>query len=474
MTDPLAAGKDELDGLHANTQVPKLIGAARIYEFTGDAYYRDAASEFWTGVVHDRSFAQGGNSDHEHFFPADKSRDNLSTATAETCNVYNMLKLTKELFQLSPTREGADYYERALFNQILGGVDPKRGMSTYFQSLRPGGFKVYSDPTHAFWCCVGSGMEKKPARYADALGVNHFIPSTLDWADKGVTLRQETKYPDEPTTTLTVGVKRPTRLALKLRVPAWVSGDPTLSVNGENTTPKIEEGYATVDRGWKDGDSVTWTVPMAVRTEPLEDAPDLIAFLYGPVTLAGQLGTEGLDKVDFYLGGHDQNEYGTYPAPPVPMLVGGPADLAAKLRKVPDAADPLTFEIPTAEGGSVRLRPFAETHFVGYTVYWQTFPDQAGYDAEKGRLAEVAEAVRQLDARTVDLVRIGEQQPEVDHDLKGERSQSGGGDGHWRDARDGGYFQYAVKVDPGTKNELRVSYFGSDGGVFGLRVVRGE
>ena len=233
-----------------------------------------------------------------------------------------MLRLTKELFQLEPSRGAADYYERALFNQILGGVDPRRGMFTYFQSLRPGGFKVYSDPTHAFWCCVGTGMEN-PARYAesiyfrsdDALWVNLFVASELAWKDRGVTLRQETQYPDEPATTLTVGVEKPTRFALKLRVPAWVSGEPTLAINGEQSTPRIEDGYATIDREWNDGDKVEWTVPMAVRTEPLEGAADLVAFLYGPVTLAGQLGTEGLDKVDWYLGGHDQNKYGTYPAP---------------------------------------------------------------------------------------------------------------------------------------------------------------
>ena len=470
--DPLAAGRDELDGLHANTQVPKLIAAARIYELTGDAYYRDAAREFWTSVVGDRTYAQGGNSDHEHFFPADKTRQSLSTATAETCNVYNMLKLTKELFQLSPSRDEADFYERALFNQILGGVDPKRGMFTYFQSLRPGGFKVYSDPTHAFWCCVGTGMEN-PARYAeaiyfrsdDALWVNLFVPSTLDWREKGVALRQETQYPDEPTTTLTVGVEKPTRFALKLRVPAWVHGEPALTINGRPSTPKIEDGYATIEREWRDGDAVTWAVPMAVRAEPLEDAPDLLAFLYGPVTLAGQLGTEGLDQVEWYLDGHDQNKYATYPAPAVPMLVGAPAELAARVEKVADAPDPLTFSMPTAGGGAVTLRPFAQTHFVRYTVYWQTFPDQAGYDAEKGRLAQIAQAARRLDARTVDLVRIGEQQPEVDHRLQSLRSESGGGgDGRWRDARDGGFFQYEVKIDPDTKNELRVSYFGSDGG----------
>ena len=450
--DPLADGKDQLDGLHANTQVPKLVAAARIYELTGDAYYRDAANEFWTSVVADRTYAQGGNSDHEHFFPPGQSHEHLTAATAETCNVYNMLRLTKELFQLEPSRGAADYYERALFNQILGGVDPRRGMFTYFQSLRPGGFKVYSDPTAAFWCCVGTGMEN-PARYAeaiyfrsdDALWVNLFVASELAWKDRGVTLRQETQYPDEPTTTLTVGAKQPTRFALKLRVPAWVSGEPKLGVNGEPATPQIADGYATIDREWKDGDKVEWAVPMAVRTEPL---------------------TSGLDNVDFYLGDHAQKQYASAPVPDVPSLIGPAARVAASARRTGGDGDPLAFELPTADGGTVTLRPFAATHFVRYTVYWHVFADTAAYAAQHDRLAAAAEARRQLNARTVDTVRPGEQQPEADHRFRGERSVSGAAfGGHWRDARDGGFFEYEMRLDPAAAgHELRVQYWGGDGG----------
>ena len=471
--DPLAAGQDKLDGLHANTQVPKVIGTARLYELTGDAHYRDAARQFWDEVVGRRTYAQGGNSDYEHFFPPGQSHEHLTGATAETCNVYNMLRLTKELFQLEPSRGAADYYERALFNQILGGVDPRRGMFTYFQSLRPGGFKVYSDPTAAFWCCVGTGMEN-PARYAeaiyfrsdDALWVNLFVASELAWKDRGVTLRQETQYPDEPTTTLTVGVEKPTRFALKLRVPAWVSGEPKLSVNGEQATPQIADGYATIDREWKDGDKVEWTVPMAVRTEPLEGAADEVALVYGPSVLAGQLGTSGLDNVDFYLGDHAQKQYASAPVPDVPSLIGPAARVAASARRTGGDGDPLAFELPTADGGTVTLRPFAATHFVRYTVYWHVFADTAAYAAQHDRLAAAAEARRQLNARTVDTVRPGEQQPEADHRFRGERSVSGAAfGGHWRDARDGGFFEYEMRLDPAAAgHELRVQYWGGDGG----------
>lgn len=461
---PLAAGRDELSGLHANTQVPKLIGYERLYQLTGDAPYHAAAETFWHTVVANRTYAQGGNSDHEHFFPPERTRDNLSTATAETCNVYNMLRLTKQRFALAPSRDSADFYERALFNQILGSQDPKRGMFTYFQSLRPGGFKVYSDPENAMWCCVGTGMENH-ARYgeaiyfrsADALWVNLFIASEAAWKDKGVRVTQTTRFPDEPTTRLTFAAERPTEFALKLRVPGWVAGEPTLKVNGASVEPRVEDGYAVVKRMWNDGDAVEWTTPMAVRAEALHAAPDMLAFRYGPVTLAADLGTDGLDGVQWYLGGHEQNKYKAHPAPDVAPLVGSTDELIARARPT---GEPLTF---TLDGFT--LRPFARTHFTRYTVYFQTYPDVPTYRAAEAKVAAAREAARQLDARTVDVVRVGEQQPEVDHAYVGQNSFSGPGSaGPWRDARDGGFFQYTMSVDAVAANELRVTYFGSDGG----------
>ena len=284
--DPLAAGVDHLTGLHANTQVPKLIGAARIADLTGDDYYGHAAAFFWQAVAGRRSFATGGNGDSEHFFDPAQAGRHLTQCTAETCNVYNMLKLTRDLYVRDPRPEYADYAERALFNQMLGGVDPKRGMFTYHQSLRPGGFKIYSDPTNAFWCCVGTGMEN-PARYGDAiyfhspdgaaeptLTVSQFIPSTVTWGD--VTVKQETRYPDDGLVKLTVRAKRPTRFTLRLREPDWALSGGGCSVTvpepatGAISSQDNTRHLLSVERTWADGDVVTFTIPLAVRTEPLE------------------------------------------------------------------------------------------------------------------------------------------------------------------------------------------------------------
>ena len=483
VTDPLAEGEDRLDGLHANTQVPKVIAAARLYALAGDDYYRRVADTFWTSVVRDRTFAQGGNSDHEHFFPPAKTGQNLSDNSAETCNVYNMLKLTGDLFELHPTRAAADYYERALYNQILGSQDPRRGMVTYYQPLRGGGRKTYSSPFDSWWCCTGTGMENH-ARYgaavyfhkADALWVNGFLPSVLTWADKGLTLRQETDYPRGETTRLTLALERPTRLALKLRVPAWADAEPALVVNGEPQSPELRDGYATLEREWQDGDAVTWTVPMAVRAEALTGDSTKIALLYGPVTLAADLGDGGRSEASYFEGGGDENADPAAASPEVPVLVGTPADVAAGVVRV-EGDRPLTFR--TAGSGrpdDVTLRPFADTHFTRYSVYFDTLPDEAAWDARKAGIAAEQDRARRLALRTIDEVRPGEQQPEVDHAYRGERSQTGGlNDGKWRDARDGGFFQYDVRVDPTAANELLVMYWGSDEGnrVFDV-VVDGE
>ena len=471
VVDPLAAGRDRLDGLHANTQVPKLIGAARIYDLTGDAYYGRAAAFFWQAVVADRTWATGGNGDFEHFFPPATSAAHLSACTAETCNVYNMLKLTRALFAEHPRAEYADYYERAVFNQILGSQDPRRGMVTYHQSLRPGGFKVYSSPTDSFWCCVGTGMENH-ARYGDAiyfhdrgsLWVNLFVASELTWADRGIVVRQATKFPDEPTTKLTVTAKEATQLTLNLRVPAWVAGPPIVKVNGRPVDAKPADGYLSVARQWSTGDTVEYTTPMAVHTESLPGAPDEVAFLYGPVVLAADLGASGLEPVHFYAVDHDENFYANYPTVPVPALVGSPADLAAAVKPV--AGEPLTFRTTgIAQPGDVTLRPYSRTHYVRYSVYFKDYATTADYDRRQAEVAAAAEARHKLDARTVDDVQVGDEQSERDHGYAGRQSRTGPHLARrWRDAVGDGYFEYAVKVPADGPAELMATYWGGDDG----------
>jgi DUF1680 family protein len=201
--DLLARGVDPLNRLHANTQIPKMIGAAREYELTGEKRYRDIASFFWDRVSNHRSYVIGGHSDGEDFFPPETFSKHLGVSSTETCNTYNMLKLSRKLFSWSPSAETMDFYERGLYNHILASQDPATGMMCYYVPLKPGAFKTYSKPEDSFWCCTGTGMENH-AKYPDtiyfhddqSLYINLFIASELNWREKGLTLRQETRFPE--------------------------------------------------------------------------------------------------------------------------------------------------------------------------------------------------------------------------------------------------------------------------------------
>ena len=296
--DPLVVGRDELPGKHANTQIPKVIGAARGYEVADQREGRPIAENFWKTVVHNHSWVIGGNSEGEFFFPPKSASKHLSASTAETCNTYNMLRLTERLFGWNQQVEYADFQERALYNHILASQEPKQGMFTYFMSMQPGHYKTYSTPHDSFWCCVGSGMENHTKYGAaiyfhasDALYVNLFIPSRLRWRERGLELEQRTDYPRENRTSLIVAKAPAGSLALRVRVPTWASGNATLTLNGKTLAVDTEPGrYATVQREWNKGDVLDVTIPTSVRAEPLHGSADQFAFVYGPVVLAGDVG----------------------------------------------------------------------------------------------------------------------------------------------------------------------------------------
>ena len=246
---PLVQGRDTLDGLHSNTQIPKVIGFNRLYELTGQQDYGAASRFFWRTVVAQRTFATGGNGDREHFFPPAEFLQHLGSAkTMETCCTYNMLKLTRSLFALDASAVYADYYERALYNSILASQDPDSGMMTYFQPTRPGYLKLYCTPTDSFWCCTGSGMENH-AKYgdsiyfheADTLYINLFIPSTLAWREKGLTITQTTRFPDEDSTRLHLTSQKPINLTLNIRQPSWCRAM-TITVNGRRRATSHQPG----------------------------------------------------------------------------------------------------------------------------------------------------------------------------------------------------------------------------------------
>lgn len=374
--EPLTKRRDHLDGLHANTQVPKIVGFHRVYEATGDAKYRDAASFFFDTVANTRSFATGGHGDNEHFFAMTDFEDHVFSAKgSETCCQHNMMKLARALFLERPDAGYADYYERALYNGILASQDPDSGMATYFQGARPGYMKLYHTPIDSFWCCTGTGMENhvkyRDSIYfdgGDALYVNLFLPSTLRWKAKGAVLTQATTFPDSPTTTLTWGSKRPTRATLMLRHPGW-SREAVVLVNGREAARSASPAsYVAVPRTWANGDRVELRLDMIPRAEAAPAAPDIVAFTYGPLVLAGALGREGLAPgADIIV---NERRIGAYNDAPfkVPELAGDPGTIAQRLTP---GGGPLEFTIPAVDGRPVRLIPYHRIAHERYATYWK-------------------------------------------------------------------------------------------------------
>jgi DUF1680 family protein len=380
LLDPLADGRDTLDGLHSNTQIPKVIGFARLAAITGDERHARAARHFWGDVVRGRSFATGGNGDGEYFFaPADTVRHLGSAKTMETCCTHNMLRLTRALFTAEPSAEYADYQERALFNGILASQDPDSGMVTYFQATRPGYPKLYCTPQRSFWCCTGTGMENF-ARLGDsiyfhdpaagpALYVNQFVASTVDWAAKRVRVRQATAFPEEAGTRLEIRADAPTRFALRLRHPAWCA---RLSVrlNGRELVESTDPArYVTMERVWHDGDVLEVALPMGLHLQALPGAPDVAAVMLGPLVLAARLGREGMRPGDDIVV--SQYAYGAVLDTPAELprlrLDGRTLDEA-----VQPAGAPLRWRTSSAASGrEIELAPFHHIAHERYSLYWQ-------------------------------------------------------------------------------------------------------
>lgn len=453
--DPLASGRDTLTGLHANTQIPKFIGNARQYELSGDKAARDAALNFWTFVSKERSYVIGGNSDGEMFTSKEHLSKALGTNTTETCNTYNMLKLTRHLFAWSPKSDYADYYERALYNHILASQNPRTGMMCYYVPLHSGTPKSYNTPENSFWCCTGTGVENH-AQYGDsiyfhevnkALYVNLFIPSELNWREKGVTVRQETRFPDEGRTSLALTCAKPAQFTLRIRKPFWVGPGFAVKVNGEAAGQVGSDGYFAVDRAWKTGDRVEVELPMTVRTEAFRDDPNRLAFLYGPIVLCAETRRGGS----------------------IPVLVPKETPLTAAVKPAAGKTIALTLnpedvrEMDGKVAEPVALIPFFRSHDRPQMVYWDVLTPEAWQARLREHEAE-QERRKALDARTVDRVQPGDRRSESAHHLAGERDGAGPFNGRmWRHAPDG-WFSYEVKVDPLQPMQLSCTYWGSDAG----------
>jgi DUF1680 family protein len=390
---PMAAGEDILKGHHGNTEIPKFIAAAREYELTGEEPYRQAAEFFWQQVALHRSYATGGNTVSEGFrTPPDVLSGVIGPATQESCNTYNMLKLTEHVFGWTPRADAGDYYERALYNHILATPHPETGMPLYFLGLSPGQWKVHFAPHQSFWCCSGTGLEnfsklQRGIYYhgQDALWVNLFIASELDWKEKGLTIRQQTVFPDEPGTTLLVKAKKPTPLKIHIRIPYWTK-DAAIEVNGELLKEVLKPGsFATIDRNWKDGDTVKVRLPMRLHLQPTPDNPNVVAVMYGPVVLAGELGAIAKEKVQVQPTEHHGGEM--FKADP--YSEAGQLALAGVTEKIEDwiqpvPGKPLTFKTKgVGRPHDFVLSPFCRLFDQRYNVYWKLQPPAATTGKQK-------------------------------------------------------------------------------------------
>jgi len=381
LLDPLARGEDKLDGLHSNTQIPKVVGFSRIYDVTraGSQEYDRAAKFFWTTVTERRTFATGGHGDVEHFFPPAKFAEHLPSAkTMETCCTHNMMRLTRSLFGRDPLATYTDYFERALFNGILASQDPASGMNTYFQSTRAGYVRLYHTPFDSFWCCTGSGIENH-ARYGetiyahndvDTLYVNLFMASTLQWRERGISLTQSTRFPDSDSTRLVFTVAKTQTLKLALRQPQWCPAM-TVTVNGKRKVVSRRPGsYFALNRTFKSGDVVEVRLPMSLRMEPLPNAPDHVALMYGPIVLAGRLGTQGLTPGSQLIINERQSGEMLNDKIDIPRWNRSLAELLANTKRTSD--DELRFTTSGFEGGkSVDLIPWFRLTHERYNLYWQ-------------------------------------------------------------------------------------------------------
>jgi DUF1680 family protein len=450
----LAKGIDPMAGKHSNTNVPKAIGAARRFELTNNEPDHKISTFFWEIMALHQAYVIGGNSNYEYLGEPDKLNDRLSDNTCETCNSYNMLKLTRHLFAWEPDSKLIDFYERTLYNHILSSQNPENGMMCYFTPLRMGTRKEFSDQFNTFTCCVGSGMENH-SKYTEAiynetsegdLYVNLFLPSELTWKTRNAVVRLETGFPYDNKVTLRVSLKKSQSFSFFLRQPGWAKLGIKIAVNGksEKIVPNTS-GYLEINRKWKNNDMIEITLPMDLHIESMPDNADRIAFFYGPIVLAADLGDSLPDPV-----------FGT------PVLL-------TDNRNIKDWLKPLDLKTLTfatkgvGQPKDILLKPFYTLYDKYYSVYFDFFL-KAGWLTRQSEYEADKKQQQLIEDRTIDYFRIGEMQPERDHNLVAtEKSYVDIALGRTgREARSNNSFTYTMKVNPGASNILLLTYIGDD------------
>jgi DUF1680 family protein len=463
--EPLSRGEDCLPNIHANTQIPKLIGLARLHELTGEARHLKAASFFWETVTGTYSYVIGGNADREYFAGPRSISRHVTEQTCESCNSYNMMKLTRYLYAQQPRAGYFDYYERTHLNHILAQHHPQTGMFAYMVPLMSGSHREFSTPFDDFWCCVGTGMESH-AKHGDSIFwtrgndviVNLYIPAALNLSQPDIGLRLETAYPyaDEIALTVTRAQGKGAS-AISLRIPAWCAS-PSVSVDGHAAEPSVVDGYLRLHRTWRAGDVVRLTLPRKLRIEPTFDDPRTVALLFGPMVLAGDLGP-ATQRWDGFA----------------PVLVGD--DLArdkalARDEVLARSKDLARFIVPTAQPAVFRtqglvhpadltLRPFTFQHDNNTAVYFRCFTTTE-WQEEQNKLEAEQARLRELDAQSTDVMRLGDADAEHAHTLESKisyavvyRGRAG------RDARSGGFFECTMQARPGPLT-LQATYWGEE------------
>lgn len=473
---PLENGKDCLDNMHANTQIPKVIGYQRIAELAHDVQYHNASEYFWEIVTRQRSLALGGNSRREHFPTKENCIDYINDIDGpESCNTYNMLKLTEDLNRVKPNGMYGDFYETAMFNHILSAQHPQHGGYVYFTSARPRHYRNYSAPNEAMWCCVGTGMEdhgkygqfvwthdKGVKAEDDALYVNLFVASELNWKDRKMVIRQQTAFPYAETSVVEVAKGKGTFI-LKVRKPSWCENFTVKGV-GFDADSYEENGFVCMKRKWKKGDQVKISMPMHAYIKPMINVPQYVAIMYGPILLGMKTGTEDMRSLIA-----DDSRFGQYAGGKKLALDEAPIllpkhldDIAKNLKPVP--GKPLNFKLATHMENTIdgELQPFFEIHDSRYMMYWLALGEN-DYKAYMQKLADEEKARQALEARTVDKVNPGEQQPETDHRMETDDSNKGNTEGiFFRDAKDGHYFSYLMQTKGVTNLSLQLKFWGQD------------
>lgn len=473
---PLENGKDCLDNMHANTQIPKVIGYQRIAELAHDVQYHNASEYFWEIVTRQRSLALGGNSRREHFPTKENCIDYINDIDGpESCNTYNMLKLTEDLNRVKPNGMYGDFYETAMFNHILSAQHPQHGGYVYFTSARPRHYRNYSAPNEAMWCCVGTGMEdhgkygqfvwthdKGVKAEDDALYVNLFVASELNWKDRKMVIRQQTAFPYAETSVVEVAKGKGTFI-LKVRKPSWCENFTVKGV-GFDADSYEENGFVCMKRKWKKGDQVKISMPMHAYIKPMINVPQYVAIMYGPILLGMKTGTEDMRSLIA-----DDSRFGQYAGGKKLALDEAPIllpkhldDIAKNLKPVP--GKPLHFKLATHMENTIdgELQPFFEIHDSRYMMYWLALGEN-DYKAYMQKLADEEKARQALEARTVDKVNPGEQQPETDHRMETDDSNKGNTDGiFFRDAKDGHYFSYLMQTKGEANLSLQLKFWGQD------------